>query len=128
MTRLFFNICSFTALKVSPMAFEIYQSRFKILPNTKFTLKILPKTLKILPKRRNFAKSSHTGPDSPHLASRHLLLFTKSKLLEIFPFYVLFNRIFAKLIFSRSKARSKKLGNNVEVQLFHSIQRRRRML
>ena len=34
----------------SPMAYKIYQNSFKILPNTKYTLKILPKTLNILPK------------------------------------------------------------------------------
>ena len=33
-------------MKMIPMASKIYQSCFKILPNTKFTLKILPKTLR----------------------------------------------------------------------------------
>ena len=36
------------------MAYNIYQSRFKKLPNTK------PNTFKILPKWQNFAKSGHT--------------------------------------------------------------------
>ena len=57
---LFFNICSFTAMKMGPMTNKVYQSSFKIQPNTKFTLKILPKTSKSLPKWRNFAKSGHT--------------------------------------------------------------------
>ena len=31
------------------------------MPNTKLTLKELPKTIKIFPKWRNFAKSGHTA-------------------------------------------------------------------
>ena len=38
-------------------------SNFKILPNTKYTLKFLPNTLRILPKWWNFAKSVHTGQE-----------------------------------------------------------------
>ena len=44
MARLFFNICAFTAMKISPMSYKIYQSSFMILTNTKYTRKILPKT------------------------------------------------------------------------------------
>ena len=44
MTKLFFNICSFTAMKMSPMAFKIYESSFKILP-----------------KWQTFPKSGHSG-------------------------------------------------------------------
>ena len=48
-------------MKMSPMAYKIYQSSFTILPSTKYTLKILPKTWKILPKWRNFTKSGKSG-------------------------------------------------------------------
>ena len=44
------------------MAYKIYQICSIILPHTKYTLKILPKTLNILPKWRNLAKPGHTGP------------------------------------------------------------------
>ena len=37
------------------MAYKICQGRFKSMPNTKLTLKELPKW-------RNFAKSGHSGP------------------------------------------------------------------
>ena len=43
------------------MAYKIFQTSFKFLPNPKYTLKILSKTYKILPKWRNFAKSGHTA-------------------------------------------------------------------
>ena len=36
-------------------------SKFKSLPNIKYTFKILPKNLKMLPKWQNFAKSDNTG-------------------------------------------------------------------
>ena len=41
MARLFFNICSFTAMET--VAYKIYRRSFIILPNTKQTLKILPR-------------------------------------------------------------------------------------
>ena len=50
MARLFFDICSFTAMKFSTKACKIYQSSLTILPNAKHSLKIFPKTKKILPK------------------------------------------------------------------------------
>ena len=43
------------------MAYKICQGRLKSTPNTKFTLKELPKTLKILPKWRNVALGSGCG-------------------------------------------------------------------
>ena len=46
------------------MAFKNYQSSFKILPNIKFTLKILPTTSNVLPKWQKFVKSGHTAYQS----------------------------------------------------------------
>ena len=40
---------------------QICQSQLSILPNMKWTVKILPKTGKIFPKWRNNAKSGHTA-------------------------------------------------------------------
>ena len=42
------------------MAYKSYQISFNILPDTKYTLKILAKTWNNLPQWRNFAKSGHT--------------------------------------------------------------------
>ena len=67
MTILFFNICSFTAMKMSPMAFKIYQSSFKIQPNAKKTLKILPKTA-------DFAKIAKFGQIWSHCLQPPLAL------------------------------------------------------
>ena len=53
------------------MANKICQISFKILPNAKYTLKILPKTLNILP---NFASSGHTGPKHTIFAFINLYL------------------------------------------------------
>ena len=57
---LFFSIWTFTSMKICPKVYKFFQSRFNILPISKWTLEKLPKTLKILPKWRNFAKSGHT--------------------------------------------------------------------
>ena len=40
MSKLFFNIWPFTSLKICSVTYKIYQSGFKILANTKYTLKI----------------------------------------------------------------------------------------
>ena len=48
-------------MKIAQKANKIYRIYFKILPNTKYTIKILPNTLNILSKWQNFAKSGHTA-------------------------------------------------------------------
>ena len=47
-------------MKIRQIVSKFCQSRFKILPNTKQTIKILPKSCYVLPKWQNFAKSGHT--------------------------------------------------------------------
>ena len=47
-------------METCPIASQFGQSRIIFLPNTKYTLKNLPKSFKIVPKWRNFAKSGHT--------------------------------------------------------------------
>ena len=52
-------------MKLSPIAYIILPSRFKILTKTKYALQKLPKYFKILQKWRNFAKSGHTTYQLP---------------------------------------------------------------
>ena len=47
--------------ETSPVMSKVCQSRLSILPNRKWTVKILPKICKVLPNWRNFAQSSHTA-------------------------------------------------------------------
>ena len=56
----FLLIWLFTKIKISPKAYKICQSMFKIAPNTKHTLKMLPIYFQCLPKLRNFPKSGHS--------------------------------------------------------------------
>ena len=65
--RFFFNIWPYATIKICPMVKQIRQSRLKILPNKKLTVKKLPKTCKILPKWLNFAKSGHSVSNQPRL-------------------------------------------------------------
>ena len=44
-----------------PKSIKKFQSRFKIVTNTKYDFSKLPKTVKNIPHWRNFAKSGHTG-------------------------------------------------------------------
>ena len=50
----------FAALKNCPNAYKICQNKFKMFPNTKWTLSKWPKFLNGVPTWRNFAKSGHT--------------------------------------------------------------------
>ena len=54
MSRLFFNICPLIIMNICSKAHKICQSRFRILPKTKYTLKIMPNNCKILPKWQHF--------------------------------------------------------------------------
>ena len=56
-----FNIWALTHLKNCPKAYKICQNKFKMFPNTKWTLSKWPKFLNVVPKWRNVAKSGHTG-------------------------------------------------------------------
>ena len=55
----FFNIWPLKTMKSCPKASFNCQSKFKVLPNTKYTLSKLSMAFKILPKWRNIAKSVH---------------------------------------------------------------------
>ena len=64
MDRLFFNIWPFTLMTTCPLAYKISQSWSKILPNSQYALKKLPKTFKIL------HKSGHTAPSQQEVSIR----------------------------------------------------------
>ena len=52
-------------IKICPIAKQIWQNKFKIWLNTKWTLSKWSKCFNVVPKWRNFAKSGHTGPSYP---------------------------------------------------------------
>ena len=58
--RSILNIWPFTVTKICPMALFFCQSSNNILPITKLTFKLLPKTFDIFSKFSNFTKSGHT--------------------------------------------------------------------
>ena len=60
MDKLFVQFWSFSAMKICPIAFKINQSKFKILPNTKWTLSKWPK----------FLASSQSVEILPHMVTQ----------------------------------------------------------
>ena len=69
-------------MKLSPIAYIILPSRFKILTKTKYALQKLPKYFKILQKWRNFAKSGHTTYQLPLARIRDLFFLLQRRDLE----------------------------------------------
>ena len=67
-------------MKISPMAYKIFQSSFIILPSPKYALKYYQRQKKILPKWCNFAKFGHTACGSrikrKYFVSLDMYLFT----------------------------------------------------
>ena len=64
MAELFLSLLTFVFLKNLPISINLPKQAQKFV---KYQTKTIPKNsqrLKILPKRRNFDKSSHTGPNS----------------------------------------------------------------
>ena len=57
-----------------PKIFKIYQSMYKIMPNTKWTLSKWPKLFNYMPKWRNFTKFDHTAEHQIHWKNKFLLL------------------------------------------------------
>ena len=57
-----------------PKIFKIYQSMYKIMPNTKWTLSKWPKLFNYMPKWRNFTKFDHTAEHQSHWKNKFLLL------------------------------------------------------
>ena len=77
-----------------PKTFETLPERAQIIAKYYIKPPKWPKTIKNLPKRRNFAKSGHTGSYSPHLSLSltciyifYLLKHSQSVFLAHFPFY-----------------------------------------
>ena len=60
-SKIYFFIIWLSQQKTLAPKHQIYKSTFKIVPNPKSTLNMLPNQLKFWPKWRNFAKSDHTG-------------------------------------------------------------------
>ena len=48
-------------MKITPIMYQILQSRLNIFPNKKSSVQYMSKTCKMLPKWLNFAKSGLTG-------------------------------------------------------------------
>ena len=94
----FFNIWPLETMKSCPKASFNCQSKFKVLPNTKYTLSKLSMAFKILPKWRNIAKSGHNVTQATPLSlsffQKHqitlplsLLLLTHASLSLLEPLY-----------------------------------------
>ena len=60
-----FNIWPFSAMKICPKAYKLYQSELKTLPKTKKTLNMLSNIFKYWSKWWNFARSVHS--DKTHV-------------------------------------------------------------
>ena len=61
MARIFLIVWLLTTVQICPKFIKNCQGRFKILPNSKYTLKSFPKNFESLPKWRNIAKFGHTA-------------------------------------------------------------------
>ena len=108
MDKLFVQFWSFSAMKICPIAFKINQSKFKILPNTKWTLSKWPK----------FLASSQSVEILPHMVTQ-----------KVMPCFMLKDKIHYFLVSDqggwerRKNGQNQRLKNILHTSFFHCRRR-----